>query len=263
MTQNIWRQQFLKLEEAKRLDLEPHHEFNTKLEFLKTAVGFNPDMDNYYLFHATDWHETGDFDFDSSYRRYARYEADENELPYERFFVRCGAITKNYGYPEDASYNWRVFDKYGSATYLTAQICELMGFEYYDGYAENGIPFETNLQSKTYRAYKKIHEDACAAIDKQKKHLTSQEIYQRNLKWKHEWNSLYNAYLKSSEWMSRSKRRIEIDGYQCTNCGEHGKGAILQAHHITYKNVGDENIADDLVTLCIHCHQDHHGKKFA
>jgi len=257
-----WRNQFIALEKAKQEDLHPDAHFNAKLDFLKSAIGFDPMEDDYYYAFSQDDDEDGEFDFCSVYRSDAQHRAREHDLP-ERLFIRCGASTKNYGYPKDAKYNWRVFDWYGSSKYLTASECNLFGFDYHYGNAPKGIVFEKSLQSDIYKHAVKNHEMTCRAIDSMKKHL-DQELYAKyEARWKSNWWNLYNVYLRSEEWKNISLRRIEFDGYTCTECGNHGDDIILQAHHLTYRNVGDENIVDDLVTLCIDCHQEQHGRTFA
>jgi 5-methylcytosine-specific restriction endonuclease McrA len=83
------------------------------------------------------------------------------------------------------------------------------------------------------------------------------------MRWKSEWRYTYNAYLNSSEWKEKRAERLAIDSWHCSNCDKHESEVTLQVHHLTYKNVGDENVVDDLVTLCIDCHQKQHGRIFA
>lgn len=58
-------------------------------------------------------------------------------------------------------------------------------------------------------------------------------------------------YLKSKIW---SKKRIKIkkrDNHQCQCCKNHKN---LEVHHISYKDIPNEN-NKDLITLCCNCHQ--------
>jgi hypothetical protein len=255
-----WRNQFIALEKAKQEDLYPDAEFNAKLDFLTTAVGFDPMKDDYFYplitfqdpddkrcFAYPDW--IGAFDI-------------EENLP-KRFFVRCGAVTKINGYPADAKYNWRVFDDEGRARYLTPAECNLFGLDYYDGTTPEGLVFEKNLQSDIYKKFFWRHRHFCQAIWNQKINLSADELHIRSMRWKHEWKSLYNAYLNSSEWKEKRAERLAIDSWHCSNCDKHESEATLQVHHLTYKNVGDEYVGVDLVTLCIDCHQQQHGRIFA
>lgn len=52
---------------------------------------------------------------------------------------------------------------------------------------------------------------------------------------------------------------MEIDGYQCVMCGCRGTTTIpLEVHHITYRNIGNEDVYKDLLTLCRSCHRNVH-----
>lgn len=49
---------------------------------------------------------------------------------------------------------------------------------------------------------------------------------------------------------------MQIDQYRCCMCGrpaEQTKNG-LQVHHVTYRNLGHENVWKDLATLCGSCH---------
>ena len=56
----------------------------------------------------------------------------------------------------------------------------------------------------------------------------------------------YREYLDSEAWAAKRKERFEIDRYRCQKCLG---STVLQVHHRTYRNLGDEPM-DDLVTLC-------------
>lgn len=64
----------------------------------------------------------------------------------------------------------------------------------------------------------------------------------------------YNEYIRSDAWIRKRDQRLALDNYQCKKCGT-AKNLIV--HHITYKNLGHENM-DDLVTLCWNCHNSVH-----
>lgn len=64
----------------------------------------------------------------------------------------------------------------------------------------------------------------------------------------------YNEYIRSDAWIRKRDQRLAIDNYQCKKCGT-AKNLIV--HHITYKNLGHEDM-DDLVTLCWNCHNSVH-----
>lgn len=61
----------------------------------------------------------------------------------------------------------------------------------------------------------------------------------------------YDDYLQSDEWSEKRDKRKEIDGERCRICG---RPMDLQVHHLNYRNVGHENIYEDLITLCKYCH---------
>ena len=65
----------------------------------------------------------------------------------------------------------------------------------------------------------------------------------------------YLAYIESSIWKELRDTVVERDNGRCTKCGHKGQ---LQAHHVTYERLFNEEI-NDLVTLCKHCHEEAHG----
>jgi superfamily II DNA helicase RecQ len=66
-------------------------------------------------------------------------------------------------------------------------------------------------------------------------------------------NEVYKKYISSPEWQAKRSERLRIDNYTCQKCG--GLRG-LHVHHINYKNFGNENVYDDLITLCEKCHKD-------
>lgn len=69
----------------------------------------------------------------------------------------------------------------------------------------------------------------------------------------------YKKYMKSDKWQSKKQERIAIDK-GCVMCGrtlEQIKS--IQVHHITYKNLGNENVLEDICTLCGSCHKKIHN----
>ena len=74
---------------------------------------------------------------------------------------------------------------------------------------------------------------------------------------KNEWKEVYYNYLQSNEWKTIREIRLELDYYRCVICES---TTNLQIHHLTYDNVGDEDIRNDLITLCMLCHQNAHGR---
>lgn len=64
----------------------------------------------------------------------------------------------------------------------------------------------------------------------------------------------YQTYLKSSHWQEIRKKVFKEYGYRCDQCGSTKN---LHIHHITYENLGEEDISD-LVPLCENCHKKLH-----
>lgn len=76
---------------------------------------------------------------------------------------------------------------------------------------------------------------------------------------KGEWYDLRNEYYNSDEWKYKRSIRMDLDGYACVLC----KSTYdLHVHHLTYENIGDENVYNDLMTVCKECHWGIHGRKF-
>lgn len=65
----------------------------------------------------------------------------------------------------------------------------------------------------------------------------------------------YQAYLNSPRWQALRQKVFKEYGYRCDQCGS---SKNLHVHHITYENLGEENISD-LVPLCEDCHKKLHN----
>jgi len=76
----------------------------------------------------------------------------------------------------------------------------------------------------------------------------------------HEWMSPakrpsnYAEYLQSDHWKDLSEKKRKEAKYLCQLCNE---GGILNVHHRTYDNLGNEDLAD-LIVLCEPCHGKFH-----
>ena len=68
-------------------------------------------------------------------------------------------------------------------------------------------------------------------------------------------SEFYRRYIRSPEWEKRKAVRMEIDGYRCVMCGD---TKALQVHHVSYRNLGHEDILRDLCTVCNSCHRKIH-----
>lgn len=67
----------------------------------------------------------------------------------------------------------------------------------------------------------------------------------------------YTQYMKSQKWRDKKQQRLEIDDFKCVMCKRPQERTRngLQCHHISYQNLGDEDVFLDLVTLCPECHR--------
>jgi hypothetical protein len=64
-------------------------------------------------------------------------------------------------------------------------------------------------------------------------------------------NEEYKQYIESPEWQAKRTERLKIDNFTCQRCGS-TRG--LQVHHINYTRFKNENVYEDLITLCFRCH---------
>jgi hypothetical protein len=70
---------------------------------------------------------------------------------------------------------------------------------------------------------------------------------------KEEWQRWYDAYLQTPKWKAKSRRILQRDPI-CQACLMRPS---VQAHHLSYKHVGDEPLFD-LVGVCLECHRKLH-----
>lgn len=74
----------------------------------------------------------------------------------------------------------------------------------------------------------------------------------------HSWK--YENYLVSKDWKDKRALVLERDKNTCKMCKFSFNRSSLEVHHITYKNLFHEPLAD-LVTLCKKCHKQIHKIK--
>jgi hypothetical protein len=81
-----------------------------------------------------------------------------------------------------------------------------------------------------------------------------EHIFQRP--WKDAWHKRwYLAYvLRSTAWKKKREACIERSNQWCEICR---KALAVQAHHLTYKRLGDE-ADEDLQAVCVTCHRKEH-----
>jgi 5-methylcytosine-specific restriction endonuclease McrA len=61
-----------------------------------------------------------------------------------------------------------------------------------------------------------------------------------------EWERVYSAYLNSDRWREKREKVMRRANFVCEGCGN---AKATDAHHLTYRRVGDEMLFD-LVALC-------------
>lgn len=68
----------------------------------------------------------------------------------------------------------------------------------------------------------------------------------------------YDKYIQSKDWAAKSHEVKVQQGWRCYDC--HKKTRTLEAHHLTYSDLGVER-QGQLVALCPGCHSKRHGYK--
>jgi len=66
----------------------------------------------------------------------------------------------------------------------------------------------------------------------------------------------YIEYLKSDEWKEKRRYLMEVSDWTCSKCG----AKATQLHHVSYENIGNEELDTDVIPLCKDCHDEIHGK---
>lgn len=65
----------------------------------------------------------------------------------------------------------------------------------------------------------------------------------------------YDKYISSSPvWAEKREARKEIDGHKCRTCHHDGSEDRLEVHHAHYDSFKNEDVENDLITLCSRCH---------
>jgi hypothetical protein len=63
---------------------------------------------------------------------------------------------------------------------------------------------------------------------------------------------LRENYFQSVAWRNKQTERLQIDGGKCACCGK--ARSVLEVHHKSEANFGDEDVVADLETRCRACH---------
>ncbi len=69
----------------------------------------------------------------------------------------------------------------------------------------------------------------------------------------------YRDYLQTDHWQLLRNAVFKRYGKRCFDCGISHWWKHMEAHHLTYKNRGHENI-EDLIPLCRDCHRKRHDR---
>jgi len=161
-------------------------------------------------------------------------------------------------------YTWYVYcpiQKWRRA--LNEYECQWLGFNLINGRSEE-YPY-IKIGSPEYNSILRKHNDhwelLCDERNNQIKALHNElnEVKAQKRNKNSAWWSVYQEYIQSDEWKQKRTQVFERDKWTCQRCGA-GYKAILQAHHTTYFNVGDEPLRD-LITLCKLCHDLTHGRE--
>jgi len=65
--------------------------------------------------------------------------------------------------------------------------------------------------------------------------------------------------LDREEYEVLRKRALERDGWRCQSCGSQRD---LQVHHVRPRSQLGHDALENLITLCVGCHQHHHTGHF-
>lgn len=69
----------------------------------------------------------------------------------------------------------------------------------------------------------------------------------------------YRRYLRSAAWQRKRAAVILRSKGACERCG---LWPVVNVHHLSYRNVGNEPLSD-LLGVCSRCHRDLHEKDVA
>ena len=61
----------------------------------------------------------------------------------------------------------------------------------------------------------------------------------------------YHQYILSPQWQAKRAERFAIDDGKCVVC----KQPATEVHHLTYEQLGNEDVLHTLVSVCAYCHR--------
>lgn len=95
--------------------------------------------------------------------------------------------------------------------------------------------------------------------ERQKERVKSQEEYwERRQDERREWQQRYEEHLESDYWKKIRSLVLARDKEMCQGCLSN---LAQHVHHLTYERMGRE-LAIDLVSLCVECHERAHKLPF-
>ena len=116
---------------------------------------------------------------------------------------------------------------------------------------KNGIKANRKIKRNMRKAIERLKR-----IENVKRRDTSKDWHRLFLSNPHD-KKLYEAYLCSKSWRKKQNAIKERCNNVCEDCHQY---AMVDVHHITYENIGDERL-DELLGLCVACHQRKHPEK--
>lgn len=71
-------------------------------------------------------------------------------------------------------------------------------------------------------------------------------------------NEQYNSFINSSDWKNKRNEIIMEKGLVCEECGNETENHKLNLHHSNYDQELGTEIKEDLILLCVDCHNRMH-----
>lgn len=95
--------------------------------------------------------------------------------------------------------------------------------------------------------------ESCTKIENMNYQKEREELQKKHLERISDLKSMpYSEYLKTPEWQMVRKQQLKRSGFRCQVCNRNNR--ILNVHHRTYDNLGEESYKD-LIVLCNECHK--------
>jgi len=220
------------------------------------------------LMQLREYHEERVNALDTKYRPYLQnYWVSVNKSSFPKIVIK----EKTRKFPGSEKYPPYAFRLQCTVTGRQSKYIKMDEYPYYgildSDTMDGGIySFKQDIQNKIepiYTKYSKLRESEYRKFrdkyDSLVKHgdNVSEDYFDYMLNLQQvtkQWFERYNEYLVSDEWKIKRKQVLDIDDKKCLVTG---KSDCLQVHHITYQNVGNEQI-NELITLSKDVHQSLH-----